>query len=137
MKDASADVTVVEEITELVETAEEVPPVAADHDYSKKQNEPLAGPSGLHSGGEGNVKQSNLDRFAVRQTPTNPNHLANVSAADRAKYKSTKLTKAVHESGGKLFCSVCNVVIDHKRHETRPTNSGLQPDTSKPEYYYY
>ena len=44
MEDASADVTAVEEITELVETAEEVPPVAADHDYSKKQNEPLAGP---------------------------------------------------------------------------------------------
>jgi len=21
--------------------------------------------------------------------------------------------------------------------ETRPTNSGLQPDTGKPEYYYY
>uniref|UniRef100_A0A3Q3AQ48 CGG triplet repeat-binding protein 1 n=1 Tax=Kryptolebias marmoratus TaxID=37003 RepID=A0A3Q3AQ48_KRYMA len=37
-------------------------------------------------------------------------HALNISAKDRAKQFSTQL----HKSGGKLFCTSCNVIIEHK-----------------------
>lgn len=42
----------------------------------------------------------------------NTSHLpTNITAKDRAK----QFPNVLHESGGKLFCTVCNIVVEHKR----------------------
>lgn len=93
-----------------------------DHDYN--MHEPVAGTSGINGGfgkrrstGTGKrKKQSRLDclTFTVRQSSLNVDtkHLPrHISPSDRAKSYPSELC----ESDGKLFCKVCNVVMDHNR----------------------
>lgn len=52
-----------------------------------------------------------MDKFLC-QPHRSKDHAANISAADRAKqYKSSD----VYEDGGRLFCRMCNVVLNHIR----------------------
>ncbi|XP_078469389.1 uncharacterized protein LOC144732027 [Lampetra planeri] len=47
--------------------------------------------------------------------PANLSHLpTNISAKDRAK----QFPSVLHDSGGKLFCTPCNCVLDHRRKST-------------------
>lgn len=50
-----------------------------------------------------------LSRSAARES----SHKANVSARDRA--NETEFKGVTHEDGGLLFCSACNLVIEHTR----------------------
>lgn len=53
-----------------------------------------------------------MDIFTVKCTPSDPHHFPkNITASDRAKMFPNEF----HESGGKLFCTLCNVVVDHMR----------------------
>lgn len=93
-----------------------------DHDYNG--HELVAGTSGINGGlgkrcGTGaskRKKQSKQDclTFTVRQSSLNADtkHLPrHISPTDRAKSYPSEL----YESGGKLFCKVCNLVMDHNR----------------------
>jgi len=52
------------------------------------------------------LKQSSLDQYAVKTRVSDAQHLPkNISETGRAKQFEN-----CHESGGKLFCSLCNVV---------------------------
>ena len=60
------------------------------------------------------MRQNTLDN-AFTKEPRNhvrdPSHSSSVSARDRAK----EFINVTHEDGGLLFCSMCNLVIDHTR----------------------
>ena len=52
-----------------------------------------------------------FEKLPPAQVPRDASHAGNVSASDRTKqFKDT-----THDDGGKLFCSVCNIVLDHSR----------------------
>uniref|UniRef100_A0A671UTJ3 U1-type domain-containing protein n=1 Tax=Sparus aurata TaxID=8175 RepID=A0A671UTJ3_SPAAU len=56
-----------------------------------------------------------MERFVRLNPPTASNSkLANITAAERAKQY-----KELHEDGGKLFCTPCNIVVDHRRNSTK------------------
>lgn len=90
-----------------------------DHDYSSAEPTPSTSTGSYGSSSRPTTTdvrvdvsktQSKIDSFAVKQI--DPHHLPkNITACDRAKMYPNQL----HESGGKLFCTVCNVVIDHMR----------------------
>ena len=55
-----------------------------------------------------------MERFLRPTHPTtSKSKLGNITAAERAKQY-----KELHEDGGKLFCTGCNRVIDHRRNST-------------------
>lgn len=93
-----------------------------DHDYNG--HELVAGTSGINGGfgkrsSTGASKRKKKLRqdclaFTVRQPSLNVDtkHLPrHISPTDRAKSYPSEL----YESGGKLFCKVCNLVMDHNR----------------------
>uniref|UniRef100_A0A671VUT2 Uncharacterized protein n=1 Tax=Sparus aurata TaxID=8175 RepID=A0A671VUT2_SPAAU len=55
-----------------------------------------------------------MERFIRPNPPTASNFkLANITVAERVKQY-----KELHEDGGKLFCTPCNKVVDHRRNST-------------------
>uniref|UniRef100_A0A671VUS8 Uncharacterized protein n=1 Tax=Sparus aurata TaxID=8175 RepID=A0A671VUS8_SPAAU len=55
-----------------------------------------------------------MERFIRPNPPTASNFkLANITVAERVKQY-----KELHVDGGKLFCTPCNKVVDHRRNST-------------------
>ncbi|XP_063231072.1 uncharacterized protein LOC134535762 isoform X1 [Bacillus rossius redtenbacheri] len=55
-----------------------------------------------------------MSKYVFKEASGGKSHVGNKSAADRAK----EFPSVLHSDGGKLFCSICNVLLDHKRLST-------------------
>jgi len=114
----SDDIEVLEEVNNVDYVEYEMTVEFNDHDYCyNTQDDPVPGPSrptstisGPSGAAFGGKTQKKIDTFIVKKS--DPHHFAkNITASDRAKMNPNQL----HESGGKLFCTVCNIVLDHLR----------------------
>lgn len=114
-----------------------------DHDYdSQPRASTSTGDYGRAASSFTRVgkQQSKIDTFAVKRSSLDDSHHLpkNITASDRAKMYPGQL----HESGGMLFCTVCNIVIDHlrifaikqhmltKKHLSRASTLGRSDDQS-------